>query len=54
MICFLYIRYSALEKEKNALFYNRRSEFRKEFCIFEELDIKVANERKGESKSHKN
>ncbi|XP_068688046.1 coiled-coil domain-containing protein 112-like [Montipora capricornis] len=39
---------SALEKEGNALFYSKRSEFRKDYCELEELYLKGTNDRKTE------
>ena len=43
-------RVSALEKERNTPLYSRRSEFRKDYCELEELDLKGTNDRKTESK----
>ena len=45
-------RISALEKERNTPLYSRRSEFRKDYCELEELDLKGTNDRKSESEYH--
>ena len=45
-----FCRVSALEKERNTPLYSRRSEFRKDYCELEELDLKGTNDRKTESK----
>ncbi|RMX58149.1 hypothetical protein pdam_00000202 [Pocillopora damicornis] len=42
-------RISALEKDRNTPLYSRRSEFRKDYCELEEVDLKGTNERKSES-----
>jgi len=42
-------RISALEKDRNTPLYSRRSEFRKDYCELEELDLKGTNDRKAES-----
>ncbi|KAJ7348751.1 hypothetical protein OS493_039277 [Desmophyllum pertusum] len=39
---------SALEKDRNTPLYSRRSEFRKDYCELEELDLKGTNDRKTE------
>lgn len=39
---------SALEKDRNNPLYSRRSEFRKDYCELEELDLKGTNDRKTE------
>jgi len=39
---------SALEKERNTPLYSRRSEFRKDYCELEDLDLKGTNDRKTE------
>lgn len=44
---------SALEKERNAPLYSRRSEFRREYCELEELDLKGTNDRKTEKQKLK-
>lgn len=41
-------RISALEKDRNTPLYSRRSEFRKDYCELEEVDLKGTNERKSE------
>lgn len=46
----LIYRISALEKDRNTPLYSRRSEFRKDYCELEELDLKGSNDRKSESK----
>ena len=46
----LIVRISALEKDRNTPLYGRRSEFRKDYCELEEVDLKGTNERKSESK----
>ena len=43
-------RISALEKDRNTPLYSRRSEFRKDYCELEDLDLKGTNDRKTESK----
>jgi len=45
-------RISALEKDRNTPLYSRRSEFRKDYCELEELDLKGTNDRKTESEYH--
>ena len=42
-------RISAFEKDRNTPLYSRRSEFRKDYCELEELDLKETNDRKTES-----
>lgn len=49
MIIAFIFRISALEKERNTPLYSRRSEFRKDYCELEELDLKGTNDRKTES-----
>ena len=46
----LIVRISVLEKDRNTPLYSRRSEFRKDYCELEEVDLKGTNERKSESK----
>ena len=43
-------RISALEKDKNTPLYSRRSEFRKDYCELEELELKSTSDWKTESK----
>ncbi len=46
-----HFRISVLEKERNSQIFNKKHEFRKEFCEIEELEMKMANDRMNESKS---
>ncbi|XP_031565306.1 coiled-coil domain-containing protein 112-like [Actinia tenebrosa] len=40
--------YNSLEKERNTLMFSRRSDFRKEYCSFEDSDVKSLNEKTAE------
>ena len=39
-----------MEREKTTHLYNRRGDFRKEFVQMEEMETKMLNDRKAESK----
>ena len=46
-------RITNLDREKGTHLYNKRSDFRKEFCVLEEHELKLLSERKQESKLNK-
>ncbi|XP_048384328.1 coiled-coil domain-containing protein 112-like isoform X2 [Stegostoma tigrinum] len=45
----LWLQIANLEKDKNANLFNKRNEFRAEYSILEELELKLTNNRKTES-----
>ena len=47
---FCNVRIAALEREKQAHVYSKRSEFRQDYTALEELESKAVSDRKNESK----
>lgn len=39
-----------IEKDKNILLFNKKSDFRMEYCTLEEMEHKLTKKRKAESK----